>query len=428
MQEAQRRHGSSAQLPLSQVVRALRGDRGSVLRRHATGKQKNSEHKSAASVTSLWQCTDDDGALQAVCQTILEDQGCSEDHIRKAIKCCGANVQRATEFCIRMQDGEDCDENNSLQQKQEVCRQYIADMGFPECDIIKALEQVQFDFTEALRYLLAGMEGDVVDGHWKRNMRANQLTARMQGRTSRKVKNLPGPVLRLAKEVAERQYELRAAGDLNKPELRAYDLGWVGEHGTTNACFWLCLAAGWSQIVANCPAPWRSSTRLEEATRAERLDVINALREKLHHEKLLRKNALTVLAYKLRQHFCGVVGTSPPQSLTGEICVMRQQAVVHRFFPAFAVLLGQASTQGSQMDMYKQWIKRVGCKEYADELIVAAAASELGVRIVCVPYTPQDADGPWKISTYCFQSDVVEQGRTIYLGNNDVHYMWLSSS
>ena len=105
---------------------------------------------------------------------------------------------------------------------------------------------------------------------------------------------------------------------------------------------------------------------------------------------------------------------------------MRQQAVVHRFFPAFAVLLGQASAQVSQMDMYKQWIQRVGFNEYADELIVAAAASELGVRIVCVPYTPAEAQGRWKISTYCSQSDVGEKGRTIYLRNNDVHYMWLS--
>ena len=100
MQEAKRRHGSAVQLPLTQVVRALRGERGSVLRRHATGKQKNSVHKSMATDTSLWQCTDDDGALEAVCQTILEEHGWSEDHIRKAIYCCGANVKRAVDVCL----------------------------------------------------------------------------------------------------------------------------------------------------------------------------------------------------------------------------------------------------------------------------------------------------------------------------------------
>ena len=64
--------------------------------------------------------------------------------------------------------------------------------------------------------------------------------------------------------------------------------------------------------------------------------------------------------------------------------------------------------------------------EYADELIVAAAAAELELRIVCVPYTP----GPfrWKISTYCGAptAEVPDEGRAVYLGNNDVHYMWLS--
>ena len=79
------------------------------------------------------------------------------------------------------------------------------------------------------------------------------------------------------------------------------------------------------------------------------------------------------------------------------------------------------------MNTYKQWIQRVRVNEYADELIVAAAASELGVRIVCVPYTPAEAQGRWKLSTYCAQSaNVAEQSRTIYLGNNDVHYMSLS--
>ena len=106
---------------------------------------------------------------------------------------------------------------------------------------------------------------------------------------------------------------------------------------------------------------------------------------------------------------------------------MRRPDVVQLFFPAFAALCGQAAAQAPQMNMYKQWIQRVGCNEYADELIVAAAVSELGVRIVCVPYTPAEAHGRWKISTYCAQSaGVAEQGRTIYLGNNDVHYMWLS--
>ena len=81
------------------------------------------------------------------------------------------------------------------------------------------------------------------------------------------------------------------------------------------------------------------------------------------------------------------------------------------------------------MDMYKTWIQRVRVNEYADELIVAAAASELAVRIVCVPYTPADAQGRWNISSYCAPTaSAAEHARAIYLGNNDVHYMLLSSN
>ena len=105
---------------------------------------------------------------------------------------------------------------------------------------------------------------------------------------------------------------------------------------------------------------------------------------------------------------------------------MRRPDVVQRFFPAFAALSGSVTAQALQMDMYKKWIQRVRVNEYADELIVAAAASELGVRIVCVPYTPAETQGRWKISTYCAPTaGAAEQGRTIYLGNNDVHYMLL---
>ena len=77
------------------------------------------------------------------------------------------------------------------------------------------------------------------------------------------------------------------------------------------------------------------------------------------------------------------------------------------------------------MDSYKKWIQRVRVNEYADELIVAAVAAELELRIVCVPYTPQDAATNWKISTHCSTSASNQRG-TLYLGNNDVHYMLLS--
>ena len=78
------------------------------------------------------------------------------------------------------------------------------------------------------------------------------------------------------------------------------------------------------------------------------------------------------------------------------------------------------------MDLYKKWIQRVRVNEYADELIVAAVAAELGVRIICVPYTSRDAATPWAISTYCSPDTNANECGTLYLGNNDVHYMLLS--
>ena len=59
--------------------------------------------------------------------------------------------------------------------------------------------------------------------------------------------------------------------------------------------------------------------------------------------------------------------------------------------------------------------------EYADELVVAAVSKVLKLRIVVVPWTPPDAAGPWSISKYQDAHDFP----TIYLGNNDVHYVLL---
>ena len=64
--------------------------------------------------------------------------------------------------------------------------------------------------------------------------------------------------------------------------------------------------------------------------------------------------------------------------------------------------------------------------EFADELILVAVAIELKVRIVCVPFTPAEAARPWIITEYQDATSVIPDDRTIYLGNNDVHYMWLS--
>ena len=73
---------------------------------------------------------------------------------------------------------------------------------------------------------------------------------------------------------------------------------------------------------------------------------------------------------------------------------------------------------------------KAGCtswrfKEYADELVVLAVALELSIRIVVIPYTPEFALEHWKIPTYEPTNAAQDASRTIYLGNYDVHFVYL---
>jgi len=79
--------------------------------------------------------------------------------------------------------------------------------------------------------------------------------------------------------------------------------------------------------------------------------------------------------------------------------------------------------------MYNNWVQKLATKEYADELVILACALELKVKVVCVPFMPLQHVGDdgrkWSISNY-FPPDAGSlDDLTIYLGNNDVHFMWL---
>ena len=63
--------------------------------------------------------------------------------------------------------------------------------------------------------------------------------------------------------------------------------------------------------------------------------------------------------------------------------------------------------------------------DHLDELVVLAVALELSIRIVIIPYTPESALRPWAIPTYGSQGAAQDAGRTIYLGNNVVQYVYL---
>ena len=74
---------------------------------------------------------------------------------------------------------------------------------------------------------------------------------------------------------------------------------------------------------------------------------------------------------------------------------------------------------------YKNWVKKLATREYADELVVIACALEFCVRIVCIPYTPVGQPSFWKTSSYRPPGPQLPDEKTVFLGNNDVECMWL---
>ena len=73
---------------------------------------------------------------------------------------------------------------------------------------------------------------------------------------------------------------------------------------------------------------------------------------------------------------------------------------------------------------------RLERSEFADELVASCVARHLRIILTIVPYTPPSAAGQWCIAEY--PSDLVRESRgipetaRIVLGNDDVHYVWLS--
>ena len=68
------------------------------------------------------------------------------------------------------------------------------------------------------------------------------------------------------------------------------------------------------------------------------------------------------------------------------------------------------------------WVQTLATKEYVDELVVLCVALELCIRITIIPYTPTAAAVQWAASTY----GPAGAEHVIHLGNNDVHYVYLS--
>ncbi len=109
----------------------------------------------------------------------------------------------------------------------------------------------------------------------------------------------------------------------------------------------------------------------------------------------------------------------------GDDAVLLRDDMRRKIYLAYAGIEADSATR--TLAAYKNWVARLATKEYADELVVMACALELQIKIVCIPYTPVGSD-PWAVSTYRPPQQDQSPSRTIYLGNNDVHYMWLCTS
>ena len=91
-------------------------------------------------------------------------------------------------------------------------------------------------------------------------------------------------------------------------------------------------------------------------------------------------------------------------------------------FPAFAALDDESDHR--QMHHYKAWVEKLASKEY--ELVVLATAHAMQVVIICVPFTPETSNAPWVISKYRPSGE--DSYPRVWLGNSDVHYMWLATT
>ncbi len=98
--------------------------------------------------------------------------------------------------------------------------------------------------------------------------------------------------------------------------------------------------------------------------------------------------------------------------------------MVWRIYQAFAGLQEECSDR--TLAMSTRWVNRLASNEFADELVLVAVAIELKIRILCIPFTPSTATKPWVISIYQDAILDIPDTRNVYVGNNDVHCMWLS--
>ena len=288
---------------------------------------------------------------------------------------------------------------------EETARQNIIDMGFSLEDMTLALESVQFNFQKAFIRLLLGLDD-------KRHMVDGAVTKRFARHRSQRTKHTKDLTDEKKYPQREHQYRTRSMESFGI-RVHIWDLG-MNADNTVNACFWLSLAAG----LADCEGDvFGQALPADHAMR----DLLGQLRRPEALADCMKNGVETVrtspvgkLAKALRHHFCN-----------GDSAVLLRNDVQRKIFQAFACIAG--GTAATESD-YTRWVLRLAQSEFADELVVVAVALEFSIRIVVIPYTPQQATRNWAIPTYGPPGVPLDGTRTMYLGNNDVHYVYLRSA
>ena len=398
MKWAQQKTGRSSGLGLTAIVEAFRRDR----------TLQNAGDKTKSKQGGANKKTDGDvdwSTLSSrVTSEILQEMDFPRDHIQEALQACGSRVQACVEYCLGKAQDEECkpvSDSSAVLCDEVSAAEALGALGFSLEECTRSLEVCDFSFTSALKLLLFGIDTDRTKYLAKTPFRKHLR------------KGVRKPDASLAHDSVREQYTGRALADVGL-EMRVVDFG-LHAGQTTNACFWLCLAAGlaassWSPNCVDGQALPAVVGNLLAETRAMDLQLLDKAAG-----SGIKNTALGLLAGTFRQHFCA--DPAP---------ILLHPDMMGRIYQAFAGL--QEDGPERTLGMYKHWVGRLATKEFADELVLIAVAIELRIRIVCVPFTPAMAARPWVITTYLDVASVVPEDRNVYLGNNDVHYMWLSRS
>ena len=330
-------------------------------------------------------------------RALLKDHGYDDETIEESIANCGCSVVRCVEFCL------DKNTNHSVAiRKPTGCDQpvdetdwafeLIHELGFDEDITTKALEATDFVVQDALTLLLNGND-DV----------RNKYRGSKSFRRQTNCKTMSLDLTKTAGDDVRTEYSTRARDHFHC-DVKVLDFGmYAGE--TTNACFWLALAAGLAKSA------WQINTQALPGL-SDSVEVLQRVRAMplchLHLSQGVRLSPLGLLAEKLRRYMCA-----------GSSAILLKPAVQARLFPAFAAIDSRSGPR--ELQHYKQWVARLADKEFADELVLLAVVLELGIRIVAIPYTPNDSACKWCISTYGSHHDI-----EVVVGNNDVHFMWIA--